>query len=44
MRRSQNWEIDVAAELETYLSQLERPDIDDADGAQQLNFIEAALL
>ena len=40
---AQNWSIDVAAELEEYLSELEAITISFEDG-QQLNFAEAALL
>ena len=40
---AQNWSIDVAAELEEYLSELEAITISFEDG-QQLNFAEAALV
>lgn len=45
---AENWTIDVAAELDTYLRQLESTqgtvDDDDENHPNELNFVEAALM
>jgi condensin-2 complex subunit H2 len=41
---SQNWDIDIAAELESYLSELEQLVVTFDCGATTMNFAEAALL
>lgn len=42
---AENWTIDVAAELDAYLNQLETANREfDEDAPAELNFVEAALL